>query len=228
MVAIVHSRAVAPIAQRATLGAGETAIMRRYGRLRFLTSDRDTILDSLPGRDNVIVSEPFANKHGVRAGDRITLPLGAQAVPMTVAGIYYDYSSELGWVIMDRSTLLKYLPAQPMTNLAIYLRPGTDATEVRRRIESATASQRIVVAENKTLRANAVIVFDRTFAITYALEAVAIIVAMLGAANSLLALVLDRRREFGLLRFLGAAPEQIRRMVLIEAGFVGLLANLLG
>jgi putative ABC transport system permease protein len=57
---------------------------------------------------------------------------------------------------------------------------------------------------------------------------VAIIVAMLGAANSLLALVLDRRREFGLLRFLGAAPAQIRRMVLIEAAFLGLLADLLG
>ena len=174
------------------------------------------------------MSEPFANKHGVRAGDRITLPLGAQAVPVTVVGVYYDYSSELGWVILDRSTLLKYLPDQPMTNLAVYLRPGTDATEVRRRIETATASFRVVVAENKTLRANAVVVFDRTFAITYALEAVAIIVAMLGAANSLLALVLDRRREFGVLRFLGAAPAQIRRMVLIEAGILGLLADLLG
>jgi putative ABC transport system permease protein len=112
--------------------------------------------------------------------------------------------------------------------LAVYLRPGFDASEVRRRIEGATAGSRIVVAENKTLRSAAVVVFDRTFAITYALEAVAIIVAMLGAANSLLALVLDRRREFGLLRFLGAAPGQIRRMVLIEAAGLGLLANLLG
>lgn len=216
--------------QRATLGAGETDIMRRYGRLRFLTTvpDRDAILRSLPGGDNAIVSEPFANKHGVRAGDRITLPLGARAVTVTVVGVYYDYSSELGWVILDRSTLLKYLPDQPMTNLAVYLRPGIDPTVVRRRIETATANFRVVVAENKTLRSNAVIVFDRTFAITYALEAVAIIVAMLGAANSLLALVLDRRREFGVLRFLGAAPAQVRRMVLIEAGILGLLADLLG
>src|SRR5205814_8138105 len=98
----------------------------------------------------------------------------------------------------------------------------------RRRIEAACAGHKITVAENRTLRAGAVVVFDRTFAITYALEAVAIIVAMLGAANSLLALVLDRRREFGLLRFLGAAPAPIRRMVLIEAAFLGLLANLLG
>jgi putative ABC transport system permease protein len=57
---------------------------------------------------------------------------------------------------------------------------------------------------------------------------VAILVAMLGAANSLLALVLDRRREFGMLRFLGASPEQVRAIVLAEAGFLGLLGNLLG
>src|SRR4029077_11678140 len=103
-----------------------------------------------------------------------------------------------------------------------------DISETRRRIEAVCSGRKIAVAENRTLRAGAVIVFDRTFAITYALEAVAIIVAMLGAANSLLALVLDRRREFGVLRFLGAAPAQVRRMVLIEAGILGLLADLLG
>ena len=145
-----------------------------------------------------------------------------------MAGVYYDYSTELGWVILDRSTLLQYLPAQAITNLAVYLQSGVDATSVRHRIEAAVAGYRIVVAENRTLRSAAVVVFDRTFAITYALEAVAIVVAMLGAANSLLALVLDRRREFGMLRFLGAAPAQIRRMVLIEAAFLGLLADLLG
>jgi putative ABC transport system permease protein len=84
------------------------------------------------------------------------------------------------------------------------------------------------VAPNGVLRQNAVKVFDRTFAITYALEGVAIAVAMLGAANSLLAMVLDRRREFGLLRYLGAAPAQVRRMILLEAGFLGVAANLLG
>jgi putative ABC transport system permease protein len=86
----------------------------------------------------------------------------------------------------------------------------------------------VVVAPNRTLRQNAVVVFDRTFAITYALEGVAVAVAMLGAANSLLAMVLDRRREFGLLRYLGAAPAQVRHMILLEAGFLGLAANLLG
>ena len=48
---------------------------------------------------------------------------------------------------------------------------------------------------------------------------------MLGAANSLLALVLDRRREIGLIRYLGAAAGQVRRMILMEAGLLGLFAR---
>lgn len=215
--------------QRVSLGAGDSTIVHRYGRLRFLPGeDRDAILQSLPGQDRVIVSEPFANKHDVHVGSVLDLPLGDRTVRVVVAGIYYDYSSERGWVIFDRSTLLKYLPGQPPTNLAIYVRKDADTGEVRHALEQRLAKYRVVVAPNRALRQNAVTVFDRTFAITYALEGVAIVVAMLGAANSLLAMVLDRRREFGMLRYLGADPAQIRRMILLEAGFLGAAANVLG
>jgi putative ABC transport system permease protein len=215
--------------QRASLGSGDAGVVRRYGRLRFLRGeDREAVLRSLVGQDRVIVSEPFANKHGLHAGDAVTLPLGGHMVKAIVAGVYYDYSTERGWVIFDNATLAKYLPDLPATNLAIYVGKNADACQVRRAVEERLARYRVVVAPNRTLRQNAVMVFDRTFAITYALEGVAIAVAMLGAANSLLAMVLDRRREFGLLRYLGAAPAQVRRMILLEAGFLGLAANLLG
>jgi putative ABC transport system permease protein len=91
-----------------------------------------------------------------------------------------------------------------------------------------TAGLGVSVAPNSELRRAAIEIFDRTFAITWALEAVALVVAMLGAANSLLALVLDRRREIGLLRYMGASTGQIRGMILTEAGFLGLLAAILG
>ena len=215
--------------QRATLGAGNLEIMRRHGRLRLLPGqDRDAILRSLPGRDRALISEPFANKFGVRTGDTLALPIGARTVETAVAGIYYDYSSERGWVILDKSTLLRYLPGQPATNLAVYLRPGADAARVRDEIQRRAAPYRVNVALNAALRRDAMTVFDRTFAITWALEGVAILVAMLGAASSLLALVLDRRREIALLRYLGATAAQVRRMILLEAGFLGALAALLG
>jgi len=214
---------------RVTLGAGNLDIVRRYGRLRFLPGEnRDAILRSLPGRDRAIVSEPFANRHGVRAGDHLSLPLGARNVTVTVAGIYFDYSSSQGFVLLDQSTLLRYLPTQPPTNAAVYLEPGADAVEAQHTIQQRAAGLGILVVPNQALRRNAIIVFDRTFAITWALEAVAIIVAMLGAANSLLALVLDRRRELGLLRYLGASSGQLRGMILVEAGMLGALAALVG
>src|SRR5262249_52560539 len=125
--------------RRAMLGAGDVEIVRKHGRLKFLPSNstRDEILRSLPNQDRIIVSEPFATKHNLHPGSRITLPLGDRNIEMTVAGIYYDYSTELGWVILDRSTLLKYLPNQPITNLAVYLQPGANATAVSRRIANS-------------------------------------------------------------------------------------------
>ncbi|HEY7391587.1 MAG TPA: FtsX-like permease family protein [Bryobacteraceae bacterium] len=215
--------------ERATLGGSRTEITRRYARLRFLAGEnREAILSSLAGHDRVIVSEPFANKYGTRVGQQLELPLGARNVKLTVAGIYYDYSSSQGFVLMDRSTLLRYLPGQPATNAAVYLKPGADEEAVRRAIEERTKGQGLNIARNRDLRRTALEIFDRTFAITWALEAVAIVVAMLGAANSLLAVVLDRRRELGLLRYLGASVAQVRRMILVEAGFLGLLAAALG
>ena len=215
--------------ERSTLGAGNADIVRRYGRLRFLRGEnRDAILRSLPGQDRATISDPFANRFGVHVGDRLTIPIGSHEVTLTVAGIYYDYASSQGFLIVDRSTLLKYLPGQPATNAAIYLAPGADAITVEHEIQRRTAGMNVVVAPNGELRRATMAIFDRTFAITWALEAVAIVVAMLGAANSLLALVLDRRRELGLLRYLGASARQVQGMILTEAGFLGLLAAMLG
>ena len=214
--------------EKATFGAGISSIVQRHNTLRFLDGDAVAILQSLPGRDRVVVSEPFANKHRVHKGDVLKIALGDRVAAMTVAGIYYDYSSDRGFVISDWTTLEKYLPEQPVTNIAVYVGKGADATAVRRELEARLAEFPVAIAPNATLRRGAVEVFDRTFAVTWALEAIAIIVAMLGTANSLLALVLDRRREIGLIRYLGADDGQVRRMVLTEAGLVGLLAAGLG
>jgi putative ABC transport system permease protein len=204
-------------------------VVRRYGRLRFLPGqDRDAILRGMSGQDRAIVSEPFANKHNVHAGDRLTIPIGDRNVSLLIAGVYYEYSSSQGYVMVDRSTLLKYLPNQPATNAAVYLERGADAARIQREIQLRTAGYGVSIAPNEVLRRGAIAIFDRTFAITWALEAVAIVVAMLGAANSLLALVLDRRRELGLLRYLGASARQVSRMILTEAAFLGAMALLLG
>src|SRR4029077_9256325 len=102
------------------------------------------------------------------------------------------------------------------------------ATEVRKEIQEVAAGHRILIFSDRDLRTEAIRIFDRTFAITYALEAVALFVAVMGIAGALFALVIDRRRELGLLRFLGASAQHIRKLILVEAGLLGLLANLVG
>jgi putative ABC transport system permease protein len=214
----------------ATLGAGEARIAAKHSARSFTSSrdPREIFQRMTSGDDAVIVSEPFANKHNVRAGDTLTLQLSGRSARFEVLDIYYDYASEHGYIIMDRSTMLRYLPDPSPSNMAVYLKTGVDLEHGRRAVESALAGRKLLILTNRTLREEAIRTFDRTFAVTYALEAVAVFVAIMGVAGALLALVIDRRREFGLLRFLGGAKEQLHRLILLEAGLLGLLANIAG
>jgi putative ABC transport system permease protein len=186
------------------------------------------ILRELAAGNNVVVSEPFAYKHHVKTGDRITLPLGEQQVSFRVIDIFYDYGHEGGYIVADWGTLLRYLPDSAPTNLAVYLAPGADLEHTRAAIRRATANQSLMMLSNGEIRRQAVRVFDQTFAITYALEAISIMVAIGGIAGALISIVMDRRREFGVLRYLGGTSVQLRKLILFEAGLIGLMANVLG
>jgi putative ABC transport system permease protein len=213
----------------AELASVELRVLRSYHKADFLSGRSSTeVLAELRDTNAVIVSEPFANKHRVRRGDSITLSLGDSKTTFRVADVFYDYSSERGAILMDRNTALHYLPDLAPSNLAIYIAPDASLENVRAEIEQAAARHRVLIFSNRDLRREALRIFDRTFAITYALEAVAVLVAVMGVAGALLALVIDRRRELGLLRFLGAASRQVRKLILVEAGLLGLLAAFAG
>jgi putative ABC transport system permease protein len=213
----------------ATLASADLDVRRSDQNSDFFSGrSRAQVLAELRDSNAVIVSEPFTYKHHLKAGDSITLSLGETQASFRIVDIYYDYSSERGTILMDRNTLLRYLPDPAPSNLAIYVSPDASIETVREEVERATAGHRVLMFSNRDLRAEAIRIFDRTFAITYALEAVAVIVAVMGIAGALLALVIDRRRELGLLRFLGAASGQVRKLILVEAGLLGLFANLAG
>jgi putative ABC transport system permease protein len=212
-----------------TLASMELSTSRSYRNSDFFSGrTAEMVLAELRGANNIIVSEPFTNKHHVKLGDTITLSLGSSRANFRITDVYPDYSAERGYILMDRETALRYLPDPIPSNLAVFLTPSADADSVRTAIQQLAADRHILVFSNRDLRAEAIRVFDRTFAITYALEAVAVCVAVMGIAGALLALVIDRRRELGLLRFLGASAAQTRKLILVEAGLLGLLANLVG
>ncbi len=213
----------------AMLGGADVSGYRTGSRSDFFSGRASSdVFRELRGSNNVVVSEPFTSKHGVKMGDIITLSLGEARPQFHIVDVYYDYSSERGEILMDRETLLRYLPDPAPSNLAVYVAPGANVETVRSEIVQAVTGHRLLLFSDGEIRAQAIHIFDRTFAITYALEAVAVLVAVMGIAGALLALVIDRRRELGLMRFLGATTQQVRKVILFEAGLLGLFANFVG
>lgn len=178
----------------------------------------------------VFVSEPFARRFGLWRGAR--LPLATPAGPRTarVAGVFYDYSSSQGIVRLDAATYRRWFGPPAATNLALYALPGVPPGALRRRVAArlARAGGAFAVHDQAALQRQALAVFDQTFRITGALELVALVVALLGVANTLWAVALERRRELALLCFIGATPGQLRGLLLAEAAWVGLLSVGLG
>ena len=176
----------------------------------------------------MIVSELFSYRHGVRRGDTIRLALGSGIVELGVAGVFYDYSGERDLLIGDRVALGEHLPDPRLSSAGVYLRPDADLEGSHAALARAVSGRDVEVTPTRSIREEAIRIFDRAFAITHALELIAMFVAILGMAEALLNLVFDRRSELALLRMHGASTGQVRRLVLVQAGLLGLLASLVG
>jgi putative ABC transport system permease protein len=212
------------------LGAGQFELVVSRGSLLFKApADGRAALARAIGTDAVVVSEAFANRYGVNPGDRLTLETPAGSQPFQVAAVYYDYAVDRGVIVMDRSSFVRYFGDLTPSGLAAYLRPGADAEAVRAQIlSSLDEGHQAFIYTNRDLRSEVLRVFDSTFVITYALEIIAILVAMLGVAATLLTLVIERRRELSLLRLIGAARRQVQRVVVIEAALIGAASQAVG
>jgi putative ABC transport system permease protein len=175
-----------------------------------------------------LISEPFASKFGLGTGDRFTLDTPSGPVAFTVAAVYNDYSSDAGVFLLDRRTYRRLYRDDTINSLAVYAAPGADLARVRTEIVRRTEPLRIDVQTTRELRAIVIAIFNRTFAITYALYVISITIAVLGVVSTLFALVLERRREIGLLRYLGMRARDVRRMVYVEAACIGLLGGVGG
>lgn len=207
-----------------TLASGDFRVMARAGGLPFLDG-RDARAVALEARERgeVLVSEPFARRFGASTGSAVTLATPQGPRGFRVAGVYRDYSNDRGTVVLDRALSLSFFPDARVTSLAVLAEPGADVGDLRRRIlANAEGRYALSISTNRELRREVLVIFDRTFAVTRALEGIAVAVAVLGIANALAASAVERRRSFGLLRAIGASGEQIRRATLLEAALTGL------
>jgi putative ABC transport system permease protein len=196
----------------------------RIGGLPLLDG-RDVAAVAMRARDTreVLISEPFARRFAAAAGDPVTLATPRGPRSFRVAGIYRDYSNDRGTVLLDRELFLALFDDARVTSVAVQAGPGVDPGALRRRVrEAAEGRYALSITTNRELRREVLNIFDQTFAVTRALEAIAVAVAILGIANALAASAVERRRSFGLLRAVGAQKGQIRLAVLIEAGLTGM------
>jgi putative ABC transport system permease protein len=203
------------------------------GRYVMMRDDSRAILNDAADSGGVLISEVLANRLGVTAGRTVTLvtPQGPQTVP--VVGVFYDYATDGGKVVMDRRLYRRLWDDDLVTVFGLYLLSGADGELVRRSIVRMFAEEEgeatpPAVIRNKDLRHEILEIFDRTFVLTYVLEIIAVLVAVLGIVNTLVTAVLERRREFATLQAIGASPAQVERLVLWEAVYLGIIGAVLG
>ena len=177
----------------------------------------------------VVVSEPFANRLGLaHSGDVIDLFTDRGLISFPVIGIYYDYTSTQGTVLMAQSIYHQYWDDVTITAISLKLKDGVNADYLSRDLRDALAPvQQLIVRPNANLRTEVFEIFDRTFAITQALQLLATIVAFIGVLSALLSLELERQRELGILRAVGLTSRQIWAVIMIETGMLGSTAGLL-
>jgi putative ABC transport system permease protein len=177
----------------------------------------------------ILLSEPLANRLGISApGGSLALltPGGWQSFP--IAGIYSDYASTRGTIRMSLDVYQGIWKDNRLNGLALILAPGADIDTVIAALRNNLADySQIQVNPSGALRKDALAIFDRTFAITAAMQFITTLVAFIGVLSSLLALQLEGAREMGILRALGLTIAEVRRLTFWETGLLGASAGLL-
>jgi putative ABC transport system permease protein len=213
----------------AFLGAADFDVLTKYGNQLFTSGRSNKDVCSHVVGMRAIVSEPFAVRRGVKAGDSINLETPQGTRSFQVEDVFYDYASDLGYVIIPRDTYKNLYGDSTVSNVAIYLEPGANFDQVRRKVFAAVSDNALVtLSSTGELRKQAIIIFDRTFAITYALHTIAVTVAILSVMNALFALTLESKREFGILRYIGASRGQMAKIVYLQAALIGIFGNVGG
>ena len=219
-----------------------TTIETEYGPIRLLaitpipgksSLPLKIAIDDAPARfergEGVMVSEPLAYHQHIEPGDNISVVTEKGTKSLLVLGVYYDFTSSAGMLALHRNTYKHWWNDDSISTLSLYREANADRAALLNRVKLALNSdgEQIRVSSNGEIREVAIGVFDRTFEITRVLRILAIIVAFIGVLSALMALQLERTREFAILRATGMTPKQVGFMILGQTGLIGLLAGLL-
>jgi putative ABC transport system permease protein len=209
------------------LAVADSRRPRSAALYRFAEGDPDAVWETVQA-GAVLVSEPFAFRHRIppRGGTvELLTDRGLRSFP--VAGVFYDYATESGLVLLSRNVYERFWDDRAISSLGVYVAPGHTTEQVAADLRAALAGTTLEVTPNRSLRARALEVFDRTFAVTQALRLLAVIVAFIGIWSALLALQVERTRELATLEVLGLGHRQMWALTVLETGLMGVVAGLL-
>lgn len=219
--------------QRVAVVSRDLRLHAQWSRYLVRRGDSSEQLRRAAEARGLLVSEVLANRLGVEEGSTLEILTPSGPARFPIVAVFYDYSTDGGKLLMDRAIYQSLWHDDLVTVFPVYLNAGASIDRVRERIIeqlSGAANGRLppLVISNRELRKEILEIFDRTFLLTYVLEAIAVVIAMLGIVNTLVTSVLERRREFATLRAIGGSAEQIRQLVLWEAGYLGVVGIALG
>ena len=182
-----------------------------------------------PAAGPVVISEPLAETFHLKEGGTITLPTPSGPQKLSIAGVFYDYRTDGPSVWMDIAQFRRFWHDTHVNAVRLYLKDPARVPQVQARLQKAYGDRyRLLSLSHRDLRNGILKIFDETFALTYALEGVAVLVAIFGIITTFLVLIMERERELALLQAIGASRRQILGMVLVESGLAGFLSFLLG
>ena len=215
-----------------TESGGRTRLMafdideRSHDGFDFKSGDPSQAWPAFHTSDSVLVTEPYAYRHGVDVGDTVVLRTDAGPRPFEIAGVYFNYASEEGIVVMDRSTYDRHWDDPSISGFSIYAAPDADLAAISDKVRNVLAGRELIVRSNRELRQASLEVFDRTFLITGVLRMLVTLVAFIGVLSALMSLQLERAREVGVLRALGLTPGEVWRLNTSQSGLMGMVSGL--
>ena len=220
----LRSRSIPYQDRQVILNIADLDVFARHTEYPFLEGDHDAIFAEVISQDSVIVSENFRYRFAVQRGDRITLPTPEGPRSFRVAGVSIDYSSDQGTIVMHWGTFRKYWTEHVVDTIGVFVKPEPVLKQWQPRSSNALGGHIVSLSSPiKTFKEEIYQLIDQSFVITYALEIIAIAVGLMGIATALYTSVLERQRETSVLRALGAFRQQIRKIIMLESGLLGLL-----
>ncbi len=200
---------------------------RSYAGFQFKEGDPSEVWKKFE-EGEVFLSEPFAYRNDLNAGSVIRLKTDKGMHDFKVAGVYYDYASDQGFIAIKYKHFKEFWNVKGVSGISVFAKDENSIGLIKDKIQALKSDgQQLVVRTFRYLRDSSIEIFDRTFLVAKVLQILAVIVAFIGILSSLMSLQLERKKELGILRANGLLPAQLFKIINLQTLLMGFTAGII-